>query len=514
MLDPIDIGGLRVADGFFLGGTESPTPMPLRGPHGRTVFTRPGRDASLRDALFDLVDSATRTLFVCSFLLDDPGLIDRLRRKADELRGGVYVVTALKDEWLASAFAEPDGEHPTATKHLVEPLVAAGVQVRGCENAHAKFAIADGREAIISTANFDQRGLMETGEVGVRLSSPDEVLRLCRFFSRLWLSRCELEMPHDPSERFTVRKTKAPPQSPAVPIGEPSSAERLIWTDGREHLIADAVKETADAAQRGLVVCTYDVRGLDKLADQVIAPLERAVQRGVRVRLLTRIRNPRRSTRESLRRLAAIGVEIRGDSTNHAKFIIADRRRGAMFSANLDAEHGITSGIEVGVTVGGDEASGLCGYFDEAFHDHRSALFVDGPTHGDLDRQLRARFRRPWGAEQDLSVRCDRKAWESFRAAASLGEPVLYRSSNELLTLFAAAETFLVKTAEGTMTRMPRGKGHGVARSSAAVLDQWMSDRNVTEDARGIVAGVIRPTLEEPVVVMGNSSASHASATK
>lgn len=513
MLDPIDIGGLRVADGFFLGGTESPTPIPLRGPHGRTVFTRPGRDASLRDALFDLVDSATRTLFVCSFLLDDPGLIDRLRRKADELRGGVYVVTALKDEWLASTFAEPDGEPLKPTKHLVEPLVAAGVQVRGCENAHAKFAIADGREAIISTANFDQRGLMETGEVGVRLSSPDEVLRLCRFFSRLWLSRCELEMPHDPSERFTVRKTKAPPQSPAVPIGESSSAERLLWTDGREHLIADAVKETADAAQRDLVVCTYDVRGLDRLTDQVVAPLERAIQRGVRVRLLTRIRNPRRSTRESLRRLAAIGVEIRGDSTNHAKFIIADRRRGAMFSANLDAEHGITSGIEVGVTVSGDEASGLCGYFDEAFHDHRSATFVDGPTHGDLDRQLRARFRRPWGAEQDLSVRCDRKTWESFRAATSLGEPVLYQSSSDVLTLFAGAETFLVKSSDGTMTRTPRGKGHGVGRSSGAVLDQWMSDRNLSDDARGIVAGVVRPTLQEPMVVKGNSTAPHTPAT-
>jgi hypothetical protein len=433
-------------------------------------------------------------------LLDDPGLIDRLSRKADELRGGVYVVTALKDEWLASAFAEPDTEQPKATKHRVEPLVKAGVQVRGCENAHAKFAIADGREALISTANFDQRGLLETGEVGVRVSSPDEVLRLCRFFSRLWLCRCELEMPHDSSERFTVRKAKAPSQSPAVPTPEPSSAERLLWTDGREHLIADAIKETADAAQRELVVCTYDVRGLDRLTDQVVAPLERAVQRGVRVRLLTRIRNPRRSTRESLRRLAAIGVEIRGDSTNHAKFIIADRRRGAMFSANLDAEHGITSGIEVGVTVAGDEATGLCGYFDEAFHDHRSAPFIDGPTHGDLDRQLRARFRCPWGTERDLSVRCDRKTWESFLAATSLGGPVLYQSSDDVLTLFADTDKFLVKSSDGAMSRTPRGKGHGVGHSSGTVLDQWMSDRNPSDDARGIVAGVIRPTLQEPEV--------------
>ncbi len=37
------------------------------------------------------------------------GLVERLCRKVDELPGCVYVVTALKNEWLAIAFADPVG---------------------------------------------------------------------------------------------------------------------------------------------------------------------------------------------------------------------------------------------------------------------------------------------------------------------------------------------------------------------------------------------------------------------
>jgi phosphatidylserine/phosphatidylglycerophosphate/cardiolipin synthase-like enzyme len=506
MHEPIDIGSLRIADGFFLASTESMTPMPLRGPRGSTVFTRPGIEASLRDALYDLVDSATRKLFVCSFLLDDQGLIERLCRKADQLRGSVYVVTAIKDEWLTNAFADPDETHLKPTKHLIEPLVAAGAQVRGCESAHAKFAVVDDREAIISTANFDQRGLLHTGEAGVRLSSPDEVVRLSRFFSRLWLSRCELEMPHDPSDRFTVRNVKRPSLPPVVPAADANIAGSVIWTDGKEHHIAETIAKTADAAQRELVVCTYDVRGLDRLSDLVVAPIDRAVQRGVRVRLLTRIRNPRRSSREALRRLAAIGVEIRGDSTNHAKFIIADRKFGALFSANLDAEHGLTSGIEVGVTVSTDDAGGLCGYFDEAFHDPRSAPFVDRPTHEALDRQLRAAFRRPWGPDRGVQVKCDRKAWESLLKSTAGGQPVLYQSSNDLLTLIAGSEAYAVKQSDGSMVQLPRGKGSTGNRTSAQLLELWMSDKGASEEVRGIFSGVIRPSIEPDVVLLSEKA--------
>jgi len=495
MRDHIDVANLRIADGFFLARADRRGATRSRATHGRTVFTRPNQEASLRDALYGLVDSAESKLFVCSFLLDDPGLIDRLCRKAQQLRGSVYVVTALKDEWLTETFADPEEAPSRPMKHLVEPLVRAGVQVRGCQNAHAKFAVADHREALVSTANFDVRGLIATGEAGVRVDSPDEVLRLSRFFSRLWLSRCELEMPHDRSGMFTVRNTKRPSTSPAVPEAPTTVMDRVIWTDGQEHLIANAIASTADAAQRELVVSTYDVRGLDRLRDQVVTPLERAVQRGVRVQLLTRIRNPRRATRGSLRLLASIGVEVRGDSTNHAKFVIADRKTGALFSANLDAEHGLTSGIEVGAAVSGEEAAALCGYFEEAFSDPASAPFVDGPTHADMNQHLRARFRRPWDSHRDVSVRCDGKTWETFQRATQTGEPVLFEESGKVLRLYVATEMFSVDSSDESLTRIQRGKGVAVGRGSSQLLDQWMSDKADSEEARGIFSGVIKAEL-------------------
>lgn len=509
MLDHIDIASVQIADGFFLARADRRGSSRSRATHGRTVFTRPNQEASLRDALYELVDSAQRKLFVCSFLLDDPGLVDRLGRAAQRLRGSVYVVTALKDEWLKDTFGDPDEAPSRPMKHLIEPLVKAGVQVRGCPQAHAKFAVADDREALISTANFDVRGLIATGEAGLRVSAPEEVLRLSRFFSRLWLSRCELEMPHDRSGRFTVRAAKRPSTSPVVPQAPTTSMDRIIWTDGREQLIVEAIAATADVAQRELVVCTYDVQGIHRLRDQVVAPLERAMQRGVHVQLLTRIRNPRRSTRESLRRLAALGVEVRGDSTNHAKFIIADRKSGALFSANLDAEHGLTSGIETGAAVCGEEAAALCGYFEEAFNDVASAPFVDAPTHADVNQHLRARFRRPWDSQRDLLVSCDAKVWQNIRLAVQTGEPVLFEDSGKELRLHAATEVFDMDTLAGTLVHVRRGKGLSPGRNSSQLLDQWLSDREEPSTPRGIFAGTLRAEVAaEPVAKPEASTAS------
>lgn len=498
MHDHFDVAGVRIADGYFLArGDRSGSPR-FRVTDGRMVFTRPNQEASLRDTLYNVLDASERKLFVSSFLLDDPGVVDRLARKARQLRGSVYVVTALKDEWLGDTFGDQEEASPGPTKHLVEPLVQAGVQVRGCRDAHAKFVVADDREALVSTANFDVRGLIATGEAGVRISDPDEVLRLSRFFSRLWLSRCELEMPHDPSGRFTARSTKRPATVTAVPVAELSTPDRVLWTDGKEQLILDAFAATADSASRDLIVATYDTRGLETLQEQILSRLARAVQRGVRVQLLTRIRNPRRASRESLRRLTAVGVEVRGDSTNHAKFIIADRKAGALFSANLDAEHGLTSGIEVGAAVNGEDAAALAAYFDEAFDGFASAPFVDGPTHADMNQHLRARFRRPWETGRAVSVRCDRKTWENFRKAADAGHPMLFQENGDVLRLHVAVESFEVSTSEGSMKRSPRGKDHPAGRHSGELLDQWMSDRAEPSEARGIFAGTIRAEVVEP----------------
>lgn len=492
MIDHLDVASLRIADGFFLARADRKGLPRWRASNGRAVFTRPNQEASLRDALYELVDSAQRKIFVCSFLLDDPGLVTRLCRKAHELRGSVYVVTALKDEWVAAAFSDGDESPAQPTKHLVEPLVQAGVQVRGCEDAHAKFAVADDKVALISTANFDQRGLIATGEAGLKVFDPQEVLRLARFFSRLWLSRCGLEMPHDRSGRFTAKVVKRPAKTPSVPVAPTTDCGRIIWTDSQEHLIAEAIASTADTARRELLVCTYDVRGIERLSDLVLGPLKRAVDRGVRVQLLTRIRNPRRTSRESLRRLALIGVELRGDSTNHAKFVVADRASGALFSANLDADHGLTSGIETGVAVTGDEAAALCGYFDEAFNDFASAPFVDSPTHEEVNRYLRARFRRPWEEGRGLQVRSSTELWELFRNAAACGDPVLFEDSGTDLRLHAGTDVFLMTFADGTLSRATGKRAARREQRSGLTLDQWLTERVDPETPRGVFSGSVR----------------------
>jgi hypothetical protein len=46
-----------------------------------------------------------------------------------------------------------------------------------------------------------------------------------------------------------------------------------------------------------------------------------------------------------------MGVQLYPCSLNHAKGAIADRERGALFSANFDADYGLISDVEVGVRL-------------------------------------------------------------------------------------------------------------------------------------------------------------------
>lgn len=141
------------------------------------------------------------------------------------------------------------------------------------------------------------------------------------------------------------------------------------------------------------------------------------------------------------------------------------------------------------------------------FHDFESTPFVDGPTHAEADRLLRARFRRPWAPGEEVRVQCDHSTWSSLCTAANRGEPVLYQSSDDSLVLIAASESYAIKSSDGQLTRLSGGKPPAGRRSSGQLLDHWMSGRDASEDVRGIFSGTIRPTFTS-----GGASAKNAAA--
>jgi phosphatidylserine/phosphatidylglycerophosphate/cardiolipin synthase-like enzyme len=102
-------------------------------------------------------------------------------------------------------------------------------------------------------------------------------------------------------------------------------------------------------AKRKVTLSSWVVKGMD---GHVFGDaLRDAAARGVELRLLVRGMNKRDDLRDQCYRLKKVTgnrLHIVGDYWNHSKAIVVDDREAMLMTANLDAQHGLDSGVEVG----------------------------------------------------------------------------------------------------------------------------------------------------------------------
>ena len=471
MTNHIDIGAIRLSEGYFLAkphwkpaGHES---LSCDSAATDTAFLHVHPESSssnLKAALLELIRNARSKVFVVSFILTDEDIVQALLKKVSELNGRVYVVTCLDDQRLRAGLIDQDDNPDSSAARQMDcrrRLTKGGVWLRACGECHAKYALADDTVAIVSTSNFEDRPLTQGGETGIRLTNRNEVERIGRHFPRLWHERCEWELP--PGENHTVARRHAE-QSPCRVIqpveGQSPSA---IWTDGDEHFILQQLQRVIECAQKELILATWNAVEVAKDPDLLIHPLKRAVERGVKIAMLARRRNPSPISRDNLRLLANLGIELFGDKTNHAKGAIADGQAGLMFSANFDLNCGLTTGVEMGMVL--DHSTAL-----EDFHRYltfamkrASDVFVPAPSHADLNNRLSSNNKISWPWEKSLLVNAETECWKQFAEAVAKG-PVLFRITDDesRLVLLAGHELF-------HLTRDP---------SNNLVLERGVADDN------------------------------------
>jgi phosphatidylserine/phosphatidylglycerophosphate/cardiolipin synthase-like enzyme len=430
MRDRVDLGEQRVPGGYFLLRPDA-RPRPFAdfaggaAPNGeaRHVWTYLGADSTIKEAALELIRTAREKIFIASFRIGEADLLDALYDAAARLRGGVYVISALNEKTLRAGLRETGedaSDEVRAQNKRFENLTRAGIAMRGRDDCHAKFLVIDDTMALISSANLETNALgahesRTTGENGVVLSDPDEVARLARFFTRLWY---EATYEMRPGRTYTVadRATTPSPCQPALP--DPSRPGAL-WTHHDEQFIRLALHDIIGQARRDLVLSTFSLNRMVDQPELLLEPLERALAtRHPRVRLLARGRNNVSSHRRDAAALARLGIEVYADSRNHAKGVIADRNHGALFSANFDATHGLTSGVETGVRLAaGEPLNAALRYFEHAMEQSDLTLAVD-PTVRELDERLAARWRTDWPLSHTVPVRADDESWQRLRSTA------------------------------------------------------------------------------------------------
>jgi hypothetical protein len=106
--------------------------------------------------------------------------------------------------------------------------------------------------------------------------------------------------------------------------------------------IVNAINE----AKEYIFLSTYSIVGLNAL-NELINAIKSAIDRDVSVSVFCRGMNYRNDHLEGSSGLREIGCNIYADVYNHSKGII-NEKRGLIFTANIDGNHGLTNGFEVG----------------------------------------------------------------------------------------------------------------------------------------------------------------------
>jgi hypothetical protein len=500
--ESVDIAAQVIDDCFFLR-RRSADPADFAGaiPGAyRHVFTYWHSERTIRSALETMIAGAERKVFIASYLLGDASLLDALAAAAQRLLGGVYVITQLDDKRLADGLRDlaDDGDERLeggtikaavqAQKKRFDQMTRAGIYVRGHRDCHAKFAVIDDRIALVTSANLMTSALDTTGENGVVITEPAQVQRLARLFGRLWHTECSYEA--RPGEKYGLSSLKAAERwTAALPAPRNSGSAEIIWTDsGEQTYILDNLQAIIDSAQTELLLASFSLAKLRSHREELLDRICAAAERGVRVQLLLRPRRNRPDHLADAAELARAGVEVYGDPLTHVKAAIADRSRGALFSANFDFEHGLTSGVEVGCRLDGTPALGDATRYLQHAIDQAAVCYMARPSHRDLDQGLDARWRVPWPLGGHLTVTAAPEDQTSF-ARAAREWPVLFtiRSADALDLHTGHARWHLTRRAEDRY-ELTRKASQGGA-DSRRTLTRWLTDASA-EPPRGFCAAV------------------------
>ncbi|MFH1530399.1 MAG: phospholipase D-like domain-containing protein [Pseudomonadota bacterium] len=494
MTDRVDVGALPVPGGYFLVSGPLAT-VPERHPtSSKEKFlhcaTYQGEEHSIRGVVLDLIRRAEKKIFIAAFRIGDEELLAALEEAAVRLQGGVYVITALDPDSLRRGLGEVEDDAEADVKALgkqFRPLAEMGLAVRGHRSCHAKFLVVDDRAALVSSANLEPRAFGITGENGVLIHDRREVGRLARFYSRLW-SSCQYEVSGSGSYKVVER---APEEVGfAVPAEDRRRSPRVIWTCHseaglEEREILGSIQEVIQRAERELLLSSFSLSGLTENEELLVGPLRDAIGRGVSVRLLVRARNHVAGHRRDAETLARLGVEIRGDALNHAKGVIADRRLGALFSANFDAHHGLTSGVEAGARLDGTRAIEDARQFFERSYARAEMRFAVDPSHRDMSSRLAIRWRSDWPLADTVQIRSDERSWEQLARDLVSGPVLFARSGDGDLTLLAGAGSYSFADAREGADEVTLGQ-RKAGPLSRELLEQWLSVRMQDPTNRGL----------------------------
>ena len=330
------------------------------------ISTHPKNQAILNE-MINMIASARNHVFLCNWMLQYYEIEEALESAANRLNGRVHVLTTLETNIHSRYFNDEESMNSLSR---LQNLAGNGIYIRLHPEAHAKFLITDDK-LLVTSANIRDTSLEENIETGVLVSDSETVKTFHSFFSYLWL--------HEAKQHIRPSKNDprlGNPWSQPNAVDLPRAIGNAIWTlDNRRTSLANAIIDTIKSAKKTLRISTYILSNTESgIGKRIVDELINASQKGVEIKILYHATNiaigrpPRKEESNGfLRLMSSKKISIRGHPDLHAKHVIADNTSGLLFTANLDGNHGLNTGIEVGVKLSKEASECLSEWHDILF---------------------------------------------------------------------------------------------------------------------------------------------------
>ncbi|CAM1351061.1 MULTISPECIES: phospholipase D-like domain-containing protein [Tenacibaculum] len=303
---------------------------------------------SIKKEIINLIQSAKTSIKLCSFILTDIEIYEILLKKVKEHKTAVFVLTQLDNSKLLTSFLSAEEQTENfyqAHIDIVSKLYNNGAHIRAAKAAHAKFIIVDRSSAILMSANITTPSLNQNPESGVFINDNDSLKSLDNLFDIIFQYGTEYTSfkSASNSKQFVVSRNTKLKNDWLTPLD--SNNLKFTWKETNHSLFKELIKSIKTAKDE-IVISSYSVVGLEHIPE-LTETIKEFIDKGGKIKLFCRGMNYRSDHLKNCLILANFGVEIYGDYFNHSKGIVTNNN-AFIFTANIDGNHGLINGFEVG----------------------------------------------------------------------------------------------------------------------------------------------------------------------
>lgn len=354
----------------------------------RNIYLTQENNVVLKNEILRIINEATSVLKICSFIITDNEIFNAILNKAKETQVAIFILTQLDSTKLENSLSLADfiteeeiKENP-ARIHLkyIKQLYDNGIHVRASLSAHSKFIVADRKLGFITSANFTTPSLTFNTESGVYLDE-NSSKELDKLFDVIFIQGTAYK-------KFLGTKKKGKMlvvQSETninIDLLPKSTNSNLRYTcETLSNNLLNEIIQIINQANQYLYLSTYSIVGLNSL-EELVQSIKNAIKRGVSVSIFCRGMNYRNDHLEGVSQLCKIGCKVYADVFNHSKGVI-NEKIGIIFTANIDGNHGLNNGFEVGYILNETQRLEFLD-FHKKLIETSFYFFEDNPTRNNL----------------------------------------------------------------------------------------------------------------------------------